>query len=98
MGNWNTALDLKKLRNEIDQLDAQIAIALNKRAALVEEVWLLKQHNQLPLIDPTRENAIFSKVRSICQGPLSEDSMQKIFRCILSEARPKIKNITSNQG
>jgi len=91
MGKQDVPPALQKLRKKIDQLDEQIANAINERAALVEEVWLWKQSNQFPLIDQGREEVIFAKVRAMANEPLSEDSIEKIFKCIIQEVRPGIK-------
>ncbi len=98
MSKNDTALAIYELRNQIDLIDNQIAEALNKRAAIVEEVWTLKQQSQLPFIDQGRENAIFARVRSIAKEPLTADSMQNIFQCILHEVRPRIKSAKAKSG
>ena len=98
MSKNDAALALQELRNQIDQIDNQIAEALNKRAAIVEEVWTLKQQNQFPFIDQGREDAIFARVRSLAKEPLMADSMQNIFQCILNEVRPRIKSAKAKSG
>jgi chorismate mutase len=98
MGKKDASLNLQELRSQIDQIDTQIAEALNKRAAIVEEVWTLKQQNQFPFIDQGRENAIFARVRSLSKEPLTADSMENIFQCILNEVRPRIKSAKAKSG
>lgn len=98
MSKQDAALALQEMRKQIDQMDDQIVEILNRRAALVEEVWILKQQNQFPFIDQGRENAIFARVRSLCKEPLSPDSIQNIFQCILNEVRPRLKSTKTKIG
>jgi len=80
---------LLELRQRIDLIDDEIVDALNRRAALVQEIWSFKAQIARPLRDMGREAAIEKRTRELSRSPLSPEAMQSIFRCILSEVRPR---------
>ena len=50
--------ELKKLRGEIDAVDAQIIAALAERTALVEEVGRYKSAHNIEALDADRRDAL----------------------------------------
>ncbi|HEY0408349.1 MAG TPA: chorismate mutase [Pyrinomonadaceae bacterium] len=74
-------------RAEIDDIDAALTRLLNRRAQLAIEVGLLKRTAGLPVCDPERERAVLRKARAANDGPLDDDAITKLFRCIIRESR-----------
>lgn len=74
---------LKKLRDEIDELDKQIIGLLNDRAKIVIQVRKAKDEAGIPLYVPSREEEIFEKIAAANEGPLFDDSIREIYECIL---------------
>ena len=75
---------LDVLRAKIDQLDAQIVDLLNQRANVVVEIGKVKQQSKAPIYAPDREKAVMEKVRSLNKGPLSNRSMEAVYRELMS--------------
>lgn len=76
--------DLRLLRKEIDKLDEQIVERLNKRAKLSLEIGKIKQHRRVSAYAPDREQEVYKRVLSHNKGPLSNQSLQAIYREIMS--------------
>jgi chorismate mutase/prephenate dehydratase len=76
--------DLDPFRLQIDQLDDQIVRLLNERAKVVVEIGKIKQQQNAPIYAPDREKAVLEKVRSLNQGPLSNRSLEAVYRELMS--------------
>jgi len=79
-------LDLKKIRQEIDQLDTKIQTLINARAELATHVRNSKGPH-LSSVDyyrPEREAQVLRQVVERNAGPLSDREMLRLFREIMS--------------
>ncbi len=77
--------DLEKLRQRIDALDKQIQSLVNERASCAQQVGKVKQRLQDPVFyKPEREALVLRSVRERNQGPLSDATMARLFREIMS--------------
>jgi chorismate mutase-like protein len=74
-------------RDRIDDLDRRILELLSERTRIVEEIGRVKRHLSLPIYEPRREDAVFENVTSHNQGPLSADSVKRVFERIIDEMR-----------
>lgn len=79
--------DIEARRREIDAIDSELLRLINDRARLAVEVGELKRRDESPLCDPEREREVLSRVRLANVGPLHEQSVTKIFQCIIDEMR-----------
>jgi chorismate mutase/prephenate dehydratase len=75
---------LDALRAKIDRLDAQIVELLNARANVVVDIGKIKQQSNAPIYAPDREKAVMEKVRMLNKGPLSNRSMEAVYRELMS--------------
>jgi chorismate mutase/prephenate dehydratase len=75
---------IDELRQEIDQIDDNILELLNKRAKCVIEIGKIKQSQNKPLYVPSREKAIYERLKSINKGPFPNESLKSVFREIIS--------------
>jgi chorismate mutase / prephenate dehydratase len=75
---------LEDLRRQIDQLDTQIVDLLNARARIAVEIGRIKQSTGAPIYAPDRERAVLDKLRSLNTGPLSDRSIEAVYREIMS--------------
>jgi len=85
---------LLALRDEIDSIDQQLHILLNKRATCaqkVAETKLLDDPNAV-FYRPEREAQVLRKVQERNQGPLSDEDVAKLFRQIMSACLALEKN------
>ena len=84
MGSSNS---FDKLRRKIDLLDKRILDLLAERGDIALEIRELKTENSLGVYDPVREKLIEKKLRELNSGPLSDESILRIFREIISACR-----------
>ena len=73
--------ELKKLRDGIDQLDADIIERLSKRAELARRIGEIKQGN---IYRPEREAQVLRRIAAHNPGPLADTALTTIFREIMS--------------
>ena len=84
MGSSNS---FDKLRKKIDSLDQKILDLLAERGHVALEIRDLKAENSVGVYDPVREKLIEKKLKELNSGPLSDDSVLRIFREIISACR-----------
>lgn len=84
--NTTTSLDLAKIREDIDSVDQQIQQLINRRAQLAEAVAKAKfAAEESPLFyRPEREAQVLRNVMERNEGPLSDVTMARLFREIMS--------------
>lgn len=80
-------MSLEDWRNEIDEIDMEILNLLQKRINVVERIGKVKTKAGLPLIDKAREKFIINRVVNNCREPLSAESVNCVFNCIIQESR-----------
>ncbi len=80
-------MDLDGWRARIDALNAKLVDLLNERARCALEIAAFKSKNNLPVHDPKRELEVLEKVAAQNAGPLTDEALQGIFRCIMAEHR-----------
>lgn len=79
---------VKKLRQQIDEVNHQILKLLIKRQALVLEIAAHKKRLGLPLRDKAREQEMLEKLRTQAEElGLSPDFAMALFEQIFKEAR-----------
>ena len=88
----NGQKSLEHWRREIDILDAELLRLLNERARIASELGALKYSSGLPVYDGRRERQILARLSQTNQGPLDQESISSIFRCIIRESRRLEKN------
>jgi chorismate mutase/prephenate dehydratase len=75
---------LEALRQQIDMLDAKIVDLLNQRARVVVEIGKLKQEQQVQIYAPDREKFVLEKIRKLNAGPLSDRTLDAVYRELMS--------------
>ena len=78
---------LSQLRSEIDAVDQQLLMALNRRAALAGEVGEIKRLEGSAVYRPEREAQVIAGLQSANAGPLKADNVSHIWREIMSACR-----------
>ena len=84
--NTTASLDLVQIREDIDSVDMQIQQLINRRAKLAEAVAKAKfaaEENPL-FYRPEREAQVLRNVMERNEGPLSDATMARLFREIMS--------------
>ena len=79
-------MNLDDLRNRIDSLDGEIVRLLNERINVVLNIGKEKKKEGAEIYVPSREHAVFDKIKKLNEGPLPEESAHAIYREIMSAA------------
>ena len=75
---------LADLRQQIDQVDAQLLSLLNQRAHLAESVGDIKRAEGSPFFRPDRVAQVLEKIQANNPGPLKNQHVSAIWREIMS--------------
>ena len=70
---------VRRIREEISDLDRAILDAINTRLELVAELKRHKEQNGLPFVDPERERQLLDELLAANRGPLSESGLRELF-------------------
>jgi len=85
--------NLKKTRQEIDEIDKKLLQLLNMRAEKVKKISDLKKEKKLPSFDPSRERKIVSKLIRKNTGPLKAEDIEAIMDFIFKIYRSMFRPI-----
>jgi chorismate mutase-like protein len=80
-------MPLDEFRTRLDTIDTQILTWLSERAHIIRQVAEVKRQHDLPVYIPEREASIIARLRTINPGPLSGETIERIYRTILEEMR-----------
>ena len=84
------AMTIEDWRARIDALNGELVTLLNKRASFAHEIGKVKKQAGLPVLDEGREARVLNAVGELAQksgGPLTEESVKRIFQVIMEETR-----------
>jgi len=81
------AKTLPELRTLIDAVDQELLAALNRRAALANEVGEIKRAEGSAVFRPEREAQVIHTLQGANKGPLKDASVALIWREIMSACR-----------
>ena len=84
--------ELKKLRDAIDKIDNELLDLISKRATLASNIGSLKTDGVI--YRPEREAQVLRRLVEQNQGPLSNESIESIYKSIMSNCRALEKQIT----
>lgn len=79
-------MDLKELRENIDQLDARIVAMINERYKYVLEVGKWKNQRLSAIYVPEREKSLLERLIGLNQGPMPEKTLRAVYHEIMSGA------------
>jgi len=80
-------MELKSLREKIDEIDNQILRLLNQRTKASQEIAKLKEKARQEFYAPHREKKIVERLLKKNKGPLPQESLRGIFQEILNASR-----------
>jgi Chorismate mutase len=89
--------DVRRRREEIDQLDAELVRILNQRAALALDLAQLKQELGWKIRDSEREQQVLLRVTGSNPGPFDHSGIKRIFRRIICESRRMEKELNDGE-
>ena len=74
---------LERLRDEIMAADRALVETINMRLELVAEIRRHKERNELPFLDPAREEWMLAYLSRANRGPLSEEGLAELYALVL---------------
>jgi chorismate mutase len=81
---------VRRLRDEISDLDRRIVDAVNARLELVAR---LKQHKEslgIAFLDPDRERQLMEDLARLNSGPLSPEGLRELYDCLLDLTKREV--------
>lgn len=75
------AEDLQQLRTQIDAIDEQLLALINQRASHAQSIGRLKNG---AVYRPEREAQVLRRIKDMNSGPLSDETVARLFREIMS--------------
>jgi chorismate mutase len=88
-------MSIEKCRAQIDIVDDELLLLLNKRVNLVVDILIEKRRLRLGRRDRQRENEILSRLSRSNAGPLDAPAVEAIFNRIISESRRLAAKLTA---
>ena len=80
-------MNLEKLRQEINQIDDDLVVLLEKLMNLVNQVAAYKQETGKAVLDTKREEVILGRVADHVENPIYKDTILATFKDILKNSR-----------
>jgi chorismate mutase len=79
-----------QIRQEIAENDEAIVAAVNRRLALVMELWELKAQLGLDTVDPDRERLLRTALAAASEGPLSPSGLDRLVTELLDLTKAEL--------
>jgi len=77
-------MDIKSLRDKINNIDVKLVSILNQRAKISQQIGHVKKSSSKAIYAPAREQEVLSNAKKLNKGPLSNDSLEAVYREIMS--------------
>jgi chorismate mutase / prephenate dehydratase len=81
---------VRRLRDEISELDRSILDAVNTRLELVAALRRHKQAVGLPFVDADRERQLLDELAQANRGPLSDEGLRALFSELLDLTKREV--------
>lgn len=92
----NYEQEIKKYRNEIDDIDNKIAKLINERLKKVKSIAELKKKFNIEIEDKERENMIYKKISKILE--VDEKTAEEIYKSIINYCKKFEEKIIENKN
>jgi chorismate mutase-like protein len=80
-------MSIENWRKRIDEIDGKLLELLNERSRCAIEIGKIKRAQSVRVYDPEREREILRRLKEQNQGPLDEESLQRLFERVIDECR-----------
>ena len=77
--------DISGWREEIDRIDREIVVLLNKRARAVLQLAPLKRQANRAVHDPEREAHVHENLNKANAGPMPDESLHNKFETVMAQ-------------
>ena len=78
------------VREQIALNDEAIVAAVNRRVALVTELWELKRELGLDTVDPDRERLLRERLAASSDGPLTPAGLDRLVTTLLELTKSEL--------
>lgn len=86
IGENGMDMELSRLREQIDNLDSQLAPLLERRLDVAADIARYKKDRGLAVLDASRETEKLAAIRAMCR-PDTGDALCQIYQAILAASR-----------
>ena len=76
--------DISELRQKLDDINKQLLDLVNRRLMIANDVLNVKSNSNQPAYSPERESEMIRNLIEINDGPISEESIEELFKLIFS--------------
>jgi chorismate mutase-like protein len=90
-------MSIEDWRRKIDEIDSKLVELFNERSKCAIEIGKIKHTEHLRVYDPEREREILRRIKSANNGPLDDESLQRLFERVIDECR-RIERIEREKG
>lgn len=81
---------VRRLRDEISDVDRRIVEAVNARVELVAQLRRYKASKGMPFLDPERERQMLDDLVRANQGPVSNEALREFFGKLLDLTKREV--------
>lgn len=74
---------LSKQRDEINRIDKEIVKLFEERMKIVTEVARVKEENDLPILDSSREAEVYEKVVNYLDDKQLSDKLKELYTTLM---------------
>lgn len=82
---------IETYRDRITALDEQLLATVNARLEQVAELRRYKEENGIAFVDPAREAALVEHLKSVNEGPLSDEGAEELIRFVLDLVKREVE-------
>lgn len=83
--------EIEKLRAEMDQVHNELVRLFQKRLDITQKIWQIKKANQMPFLDPAREDLILQKIEKLTEDEDQKSFLTQIFKTVLVQTKIYLK-------
>ena len=81
---------IETYRDQINALDEQLLAIVNARLEQVAELRRYKEENGIAFVDPAREAELIEHLKTVNQGPLSDEAVEELIRFVLDLVKREV--------
>jgi 3-deoxy-7-phosphoheptulonate synthase/chorismate mutase len=89
------AVDLTRLREELDQINQELLALIEKRGRVVNQVMRIKHEFALPVHDPAREQRMMRALLKLSSNVFPRAALERVFSTIFEVSRALGRNSPS---
>ena len=80
-------MELKDLRNKIDQIDQELVTLIEKRIEIVKQIGEYKKKHNLPILDQNREQEVLDKNSKYLSNESNKEAYLEIMKNIMDVSK-----------